>query len=90
MFSWNPSPFAAAINLSVPVAFQYPDAAALFGRAPLGYFLSLGLKKYHSFSPNGALAETNHRTCYNTNQNVKKMKIYIDKRKNILINYITW
>jgi hypothetical protein len=37
--------------LSVPVAFQYPEAAALFGLAPLGYFLSRGLKKYHSRSP---------------------------------------
>lgn len=61
------SPFTA-INLSVPVAFQYPDAAALFGLAPLGYFLSLGLKKYHSFSPNGALADTNQTTCYSTNK----------------------
>jgi len=42
--------------LSVPVAFQYPEAAALFGLAPFGYFRSLGLKKYHSFSPNAALA----------------------------------
>jgi len=42
--------------LSVPVAFQYPEAAALFGLAPFGYFRSLGLKKYHSFSPNVAFA----------------------------------
>lgn len=40
------------IGLSVPVAFQYPEAAALFGLNPFGYFLSLGLKKYHSSSPN--------------------------------------
>ncbi|RDY13820.1 hypothetical protein CR513_01203, partial [Mucuna pruriens] len=43
-------------GLSVPVAFQYPEVAALFGLAPFGYFLSLGLKKYHSSSPNDALA----------------------------------
>ncbi len=43
--------------LSVPVAFQYPEAAALFGLAPFGYLRSLGLKKYHSFSPNAALAD---------------------------------
>ena len=43
------------IGLSVPVAFQYPDPAARFGLAPFGYFLSLGVKKYHSFSPQIAL-----------------------------------
>lgn len=55
----------ATMVLSVPVAFQYPEAAALFGLAPFGYFLSLGLKKYHSFSPNEALAENKETT---TNQ----------------------
>jgi hypothetical protein len=44
------------IGLSVPVAFQYPLAAALFGLAPFGYFRSLGEKKYHSLSPNNALS----------------------------------
>ena len=51
---WLPS--EASTGLSVPVAFQYPDVAALFGLAPFGYFRSLGLKKYHSCSPNDALA----------------------------------
>jgi hypothetical protein len=53
-----PRPEADDVNmvLSVPVAFQYPEAAALFGLAPFGYFRSLGLKKYHSFSPNAALS----------------------------------
>jgi hypothetical protein len=45
------------MGLSVPVAFQYPDVAALFGRAPLGYLRSLGLKKYHSCSPKLALSD---------------------------------
>ncbi|MFS8017299.1 hypothetical protein Hanom_Chr15g01378751 [Helianthus anomalus] len=31
--------------------------AALFGRDPFGYFLSLGEKKYHSFSPYNAISE---------------------------------
>jgi hypothetical protein len=55
---WHPPP-ANDVNmvLSVPVAFQYPEAAALFGLAPFGYLRSLGLKKYHSFSPNAALAD---------------------------------
>jgi len=35
--------------LSLPVAFQNPAAVALFVRVPVGYFLSLWLKKYHSF-----------------------------------------
>jgi hypothetical protein len=39
------------MGLSVPVAFQYPEAAALLGRTPLGYLRSRGLKKYHSRSP---------------------------------------
>jgi len=36
---------------SFPVAFQYPCLVALFDLAPLGYFLSLGLKKNHCLSP---------------------------------------
>lgn len=48
--------------LSVPVAFQYPEAAALLGLAPFGYLRSLGLKKYHSFSPNAAFAVKENRT----------------------------
>lgn len=35
--------------LSLPVAFQKPAVVALFVRVPVGYFLSLWLKKYHSF-----------------------------------------
>lgn len=60
---WHPPP-ANDVNmvLSVPVAFQYPEAAALFGLAPFGYLRSLGLKKYHSFSPNAALADKEGRT----------------------------
>ena len=46
---------SVVITLSVPVAFQYPDPATRLGREPFGYFLSLGLKKYHSFSPKIAL-----------------------------------
>ena len=62
MFSCPPTtPPGAIVDaimiLSVPVAFQYPDAAALLGLAPLGYLRSLGLKKYHSFSPKEALAD---------------------------------
>jgi len=58
MFSCPPTTLPGAIMiLSVPVAFQYPDAAALLGLAPLGYLRSLGLKKYHSFSPKEALAD---------------------------------
>ena len=59
MFPWpTPAPGNdATMVLSVPVAFQYPEAAALFGLAPFGYLRSLGLKKYHSFSPNAALAD---------------------------------
>jgi hypothetical protein len=34
--------------LSRPVAFQNPAAVARFVRVPVGYFLSLWLKKYHS------------------------------------------
>ena len=57
-----PPPLAAVavdVNmvLSVPVAFQYPEAAALFGLAPFGYLRSLGLKKYHSLSPNAAFSD---------------------------------
>lgn len=36
---------------SLPVVFQYPVLVALFDLHPLGYFLSLGLKKYHCLSP---------------------------------------
>nr|AFK43881.1 unknown [Lotus japonicus] len=62
MLSWAlpPPGSEATMVLSVPVAFQYPEAAALFGLAPFGYFLSLGLKKYHSFSPNKALPGNSH------------------------------
>jgi hypothetical protein len=35
--------------LSRPVAFQKPAAVARFVRVPVGYFLSLWLKKYQSF-----------------------------------------
>ena len=35
--------------LSRPVAFQNPAAVARFVRVPVGYFLSLWLKKYQSF-----------------------------------------
>lgn len=52
----------ATMTLSVPVAFQYPDAAALFGLAPFGYFRSRGLKKYHSFSPKAATADQRMKT----------------------------
>jgi hypothetical protein len=45
------------MGLSVPVAFQYPDVAARFGRAPFGYLRSRGLKKYHSCSPKVAFAD---------------------------------
>jgi hypothetical protein len=45
------------MGLSVPVAFQYPDVAARFGRAPFGYLRSRGLKKYHSCSPKLAFAD---------------------------------
>lgn len=38
-------------SLSFPVAFQYPAPVALFVLNPVGYFLSLKLKKYHSLSP---------------------------------------
>ena len=38
------------IGLSFPVAFQYPSFVALFIFAPLPYFLSNALKKYHSWS----------------------------------------
>ena len=48
-------PLEVKIGLSVPVAFQYPEVAARLGLAPFGYFRSLGLKKYHSCSPNVAL-----------------------------------
>jgi hypothetical protein len=45
------------MGLSAPVAFQYPVPAARFGLEPFGYFLSLGEKKYHSFSPYSAISE---------------------------------
>uniref|UniRef100_A0A2P2NCA7 Uncharacterized protein n=1 Tax=Rhizophora mucronata TaxID=61149 RepID=A0A2P2NCA7_RHIMU len=35
--------------LSLPVAFQKPAMVALLVLVPVGYFLSLWLKKYHSF-----------------------------------------
>jgi hypothetical protein len=35
--------------LSRPVAFQNPAAVARFVLVPVGYFLSLWLKKYQSF-----------------------------------------
>ncbi|KAK3024056.1 hypothetical protein RJ639_042967 [Escallonia herrerae] len=35
---------------------KYPLPAALFGLDPLGYFLSRGVKKYHSLVPNSALS----------------------------------
>ncbi|BAS95989.1 Os06g0131800 [Oryza sativa Japonica Group] len=35
--------------LSRPVAFQKPAAVARFVLVPVGYFLSLWLKKYQSF-----------------------------------------
>ena len=52
-------------GLSAPVAFQYPDPADRFGLDPLGYFRSLGEKKYHSFSPYDAnpAATTGSRSC---------------------------
>jgi hypothetical protein len=59
--------------LSVPVAFQYPEVAALFGLAPFGYFRSLGLKKYHSCSPNVALAAKSYIHIYTH----EKQKLYI-------------
>lgn len=37
------------IALSLPVAFQNPASVARFVRVPVGYFLSLWLKQYHSF-----------------------------------------
>ena len=53
------------MGLSAPVAFQYPDPAARFGLDPLGYFLSLGEKKYHSFSPYSAIPVHRHRPIEN-------------------------
>jgi hypothetical protein len=47
------------MGLSAPVAFQYPVPAARFGLEPFGYFLSLGEKKYHSFSPYSAISAQN-------------------------------
>jgi len=37
------------MTLSRPVAFQNPAAVARLVRVPVGYFLSLWLKKYQSF-----------------------------------------
>lgn len=37
------------MHLSLPVAFQNPAFVALLALEPVGYFLSLWLKKYHSF-----------------------------------------
>lgn len=45
-------PQQVRIGLSIPVAFQQPEAAIRLGLNPFGYFLSLGVKKYHSSSPN--------------------------------------
>lgn len=55
------NPGKPSIDLSVPVAFQYPTPAALLGLSPFGYFLSLGLKKYHSSSPNKAFSAQNNQ-----------------------------
>lgn len=61
-------PQEVRIGLSVPVAFQKPEAAALLGLTPFGYLRSLGLKKYHSSSPNKAFSVTNKcRTIENEN-----------------------
>uniref|UniRef100_A0A0D9WKT9 Uncharacterized protein n=1 Tax=Leersia perrieri TaxID=77586 RepID=A0A0D9WKT9_9ORYZ len=42
------------MGLSRPVAFQNPAAVARFVLVPVGYFLSLWLKKYHSFCSSSA------------------------------------
>jgi hypothetical protein len=65
------------MDLSVPVAFQYPEPAARLGRAPLGYLRSLGLKKYHSFSPNSALPATFHIHFQSPKLNLVSLKALI-------------
>jgi len=62
------------MGLSVPVAFQYPEEAALLGLAPFGYFLSLGLKKYHSCSPNVALPKKHRNTKIQKIKNIATQK----------------
>lgn len=84
--------------LSVPVAFQYPEAAALFGLAPFGYFRSLGLKKYHSFSPNAALAveepqqtkKHQSSTSHTTKKEEKKIKTLLVHTNNTRQPDLTW
>ncbi|BAS94081.1 Os05g0421450 [Oryza sativa Japonica Group] len=53
-------------GLSAPVAFQYPDPAARFGRDPFGYLRSRGEKKYHSFSPYSAIPAWSHGRSMNS------------------------
>jgi len=43
--------FSIWMTLSFVVAFQNPPGVRRFGLDPFGYFLSLGVKKYHSSSP---------------------------------------
>lgn len=84
-------PELVMMGLSVPVAFQYPEAAARLGLTPFGYFLSLGLKKYHSLSPNLALAVWMDGVIDQTeNPTRSKIKIFLKKRITCLTWKIPW
>lgn len=61
--------FLEYMALSLPVAFQNPAFVALFVRVPVGYFLSLWLKKYHSFCSS---VPSLHKSVYNDKKNVKR------------------
>ena len=82
-------PQEVSMGLSVPVAFQLPKPAALLGLTPLGYFLSLGVKKYHSSSPNKAFSVRKKKNNeihlvihYQYVRNTKKKK----KKKKLIYN----
>jgi hypothetical protein len=67
------------MGLSRPVAFQNPAAVARFARLPVGYFLSLWLKKYQLFWFSGASSPILHTSA-------KKKKIHQSQPTYQLIN----